>query len=218
MNCWICFDQLSEIFTPWKTNVDPKIWWFGRGFSVQLCGCLASILVFRGVSEKMLQPLFMSDWFFVPHYSSERKSVACLVNIGNPHNLRLAIHCDWVNTESMSGTLTCWEMFQMTCRLSTSLFFCQVPGIPAVCTRSWEWMRDDEEHIDIFNETKSWNRLPRWWEGPMLRPVFQLVAFRDSKKTKPQSNQCHWSPQGLSSDINQHIKLQISKVQNAPRV
>ena len=171
----------------------------------------------------MLQPLFMSDWLFVPHYSSERKSVACLVNIGNPHNLRLALRLSehWVNVwnfDMLRETTSRIWMSQMTCRLSTSLFFCQVPGIPAVCTRSWEWMRDDEEHIDIFNETKSLNRLPRWWEGPMLRPVFQLVAFRDSKKTKPQSNQCHWSPQGLSSAINQHIKLQISKVQNAPRV
>ena len=52
----ICLDRLSEIFTPWKTNMDPENWWFGRGTSFQLCGCLVSMLVFRGVSEKCYSP------------------------------------------------------------------------------------------------------------------------------------------------------------------
>ena len=53
---WIAEYVLTEIFTPWKTNMDPENWWFGRGISFQLCGCLVSMLVFRGVSEKCYSP------------------------------------------------------------------------------------------------------------------------------------------------------------------
>ena len=79
--------------------MDPENWWFGRGISFQLCGCLVSMLVFRGVSEKCYSPCLCQIVFLcLTTLASAKASLARSI---------LAIHCDLVNTESMSGTLTC---------------------------------------------------------------------------------------------------------------
>ena len=156
----------------------------------------------------------MSDCFFVPHYSSECKSIACWVNIGNPHNLRLAIHCDWVNTESMSGTLTRWEkttsriwMFQMTCRLSTSLFFLRYLGFQLSVRdpeNAWQWemmrstltalMKPSHETgfpvdgkdpcLDLYSTCS----FPRFKEDQTTIQPVPLISSRFEQRYKPTHN------------------------------
>lgn len=100
MNCWICLDRLSEIFTPWKTNMDPENWWFGRGISFQLCGCLVSMLVFRGVSEKCYSPCLCQIVFLcLTTLASAKASLAWSI---------LAIHM----TSGWQSTATEWTLSQ----------------------------------------------------------------------------------------------------------
>ena len=133
-------------------------------------------------------------------------------------NLRLAIHCDWVNTGSMSGTLTCWEkttpriwMFQMTCRLSTSWFFVRYLGFLLSVRdpeNAWQWemmrstltalMKPSHETgfpvngkdpcLDLYSTCS----FPRFKEDQTTIQPVPLISSRFEQRYKPTHNTSHF--------------------------